>query len=276
VERECVVSILTRKGESREVALSVRASPFELKGERFTVFCMTDIGTQKLFQELEHSFLHDISNVAMALCAGSESLRRELSEESQSLADDICDLTQRLSREITVQRLLISSDPSRHRLNWQTIELGGMLRFAQRLAATHPCAQLKRLAVESPSQVKELTTDPALLERVLTNMLINAFEATSAGGCVRLRIDSSKASVMFGVQNAGCIPPLVASRIFRRHFTTKRGLGRGQGTYAMRLLGETLLQGRVGFSSGLDLGTEFYVELPITPDRNRRSILPKR
>jgi signal transduction histidine kinase len=275
VERECVVSIMTRKGESRDLALSVRASPFELKGERFTVYCMTDIRVQKLFRELEHSFLHDISNLTTALCAACDLLRQSHSDQSDGVADDICDLTQRLAREITVQRLLISSDPSKYHLNWQRVEVAALLHFARRLAGTHPSAQHKRFAIESPPPVAEIATDATLLERVLANMLLNAFEATEPGNEVRLSIELLGPTVRFAVHNTGCMPPTTAARVFHRHFTTKQGLGRGQGTFAIRLLGESLLQGKASFSTDVQLGTDFFLELPLKPDQNRRSLAPK-
>ena len=276
VERECVISIVTRKGEHRDLALSVRASPFELNGERFTVFCMTDIAAQRLYQDLEHSFLHDISNLSMALSASSELLRRRPSEQPENLVDDLCDLTRRLSREIVVQRLLISSDPGRYRVHWHAVELTALLRFLHHLATTHPSAQLKHFMVENRAELTEITTDSSLIERVLANMLLNAFEATRAGGEVRLTVEANDTTLNFTVHNEGHIPPSVAARIFHRHFSTKQGPGRGQGTFAIRLFGETLLQGKVGFTTDVENGTAFFVELPLRPVQTRRSPPPKR
>jgi K+-sensing histidine kinase KdpD len=268
VERDCVISVTNRKGHERDLVLSVRASPFELKGEHFTVFCMTDIGVQKLYLELEHSFLHDLSNLAMSLCASSESLSRNDSEQENEPLNDLRELTQRLSHEITVQRLLLSRDPSRHRVNREAINLAEILRYLQRIAALHPCAQRKRYLVEAEPNAGELVTDSCLLERVLANMLINAFEATEVGGEVHLKVDGTDTVQRFAVHNASFIPPAVAARIFHRHFSTKQGSGRGQGTYAMRLLAETLLQGKLGFSTDAELGTTFCLELPLNPQQS--------
>jgi len=267
VERECVISVANRKGHERDLALSVRASPFELKGEHFTVFCMTDIGVQKLYQELEHSFLHDLSNLAMALRASSESLSRNDSEQENQPLNDLRDLAQRLSHEISVQRLLLSKDPSRHRVTWESVKLAEVLRYLQRIATVHPCAQRKRYLVEAEPNPGELITDSCLLERVLTNMLLNAFEATELGGEVQLKVNCTDTVHRFAVHNASFIAPAVAARIFHRHFSTKQGSGRGQGTYAMRLLAETLLQGKLGFSTDTELGTTFLLELPLNPRR---------
>ena len=45
-------------------------------------------------------------------------------------------------------------------------------------------------------------------------------------------------------------------------FSTKANRGRGLGTYGMKLLGETVLGGVVGFTSNWTEGTHFFIELP--------------
>lgn len=267
VERDCVISVVNRKGHERDLALSVRASPFELNGEHFTVFCMTDIGVQKLYEEFEHSFLHDLSNLAMALCASTQSLSHNDSEPANEKLNDLRDLAQRLSHAISVQRLLLSKDPSRHRVNWETVNIAEILRYLQRIATVHPCAQRKRYSVEVEPIAGELVTNSCLLERVLANMLVNAFEATEAGGEVHLKVDRTESVQRFAVHNASFITPAVAARIFHRHFSTKQGSGRGQGTYAMRLLAERLLQGKLGFCTDAEQGTTFFLELPLQPQQ---------
>ena len=142
------------------------------------------------------------------------------------------------------------------------MSIGELLAFLERLVTHHPSAKLKQLVVQSHPEVSKVTTDSTLLERVLINMLINAFEATEVGGEVRMTVDSTPTELRFTVHNAGCMQPAVAGRVFQRHFSTKQGLGRGQGTYAMRLLGETLLRGKSGFTTDAEQGTSFSVTHP--------------
>ena len=56
--------------------------------------------------------------------------------------------------------------------------------------------------------------------------------------------------------------PEVALQIFHRSFSTKGGYGRGLGTYGMKLLGEGVLGGSVGFESTEEGGTTFWFRLP--------------
>jgi signal transduction histidine kinase len=100
-----------------------------------------------------------------------------------------------------------------------------------------------------------------LVSRVLVNMLKNALEATPRGGVVSLLARAFDTGIEFSVWNAGEISPIVAARIFERHFSTKGGVGRGLGTYSMKKLGEGCLGGTVGFESG-ERGTVFKFTLP--------------
>jgi signal transduction histidine kinase len=124
----------------------------------------------------------------------------------------------------------------------------------------------KTLEVLPPQPGLSVIADSALLQRVLLNMLINAFEASEAGGTVRMECErfdvGTSRWLRFKVWNATVIPPSIQLRLFQRHFSTKSEFGRGVGTWSMKLLGEQFLHGRVGFRSEEGAGTTFHLELP--------------
>jgi len=105
-------------------------------------------------------------------------------------------------------------------------------------------------------------TDPTILCRILRHMVMNAMEAMPSGGQVRIWHELSSEGTMFVVHNPGCIPPEVADRVFQRSYSTKAPHGRGLGTYGMKVLGETVLGGKVGFTTSWTEGTRFFVKLP--------------
>jgi signal transduction histidine kinase len=195
-----------------------------------------------------------LSNLVTALAAGSESLKNSAMGHDSSLINNVCDLTRRLAREIVLQRLLMSRDPCKYRPSWQIVDIVESLAFLQRLFCNHPVAASRRLTVEA-APARTCVTDASLLERILTNMLMNAFEATAAGGEVKLSVEASNDRLRFTVWNRECMTPAVRSRVFQRYFSTK-------GTYAIRLLGESMLKGKVGFTSSEEAGTTFFLELP--------------
>ena len=108
-----------------------------------------------------------------------------------------------------------------------------------------------------------LWTDRTLLQRVLTNMLKNALEATPEGGQVRLWCEATENTCSLFVQNPGILDKDVALQVFLRSFSTKAEKGRGFGTYSMKLFGEGYLGGQVDFRSNPKEGTVFWIALPI-------------
>ena len=73
------------------------------------------------------------------------------------------------------------------------------------------------------------TVDRGQIERALLNLLLNAVEATPAGGRIALRARANGPAGVLEVENSGDpIPPDALSRIFEPFFTTKRhGTGLG-------------------------------------------------
>ena len=140
--------------------------------------------------------------------------------------------------------------------------VGRILAELQQMMATHPSAKGRRLTVRPCPGELQLNTSAALVLRVLTNMTLNALEASGEGQQVQVWCRRQGDEVVLGVWNSRTMAPAVSERVFQRHFTTKTGRGRGVGTYAMKLLGEQVLGGRVWFTTSTEDGTSFHLALP--------------
>ena len=137
--------------------------------------------------------------------------------------------------------------------------LAGILR--ERFVG-HPESQGKTLIVRFPEPPLPVCTDESILVGILSNMMVNALEATMAGDTVEIAFTLGGGAPTFAVKNPGAIAEDVASRIFERSFSTKSEPGHGLGTYSMRLLGEQYLGGAVSFTTSAADGTVFRLVLP--------------
>lgn len=113
--------------------------------------------------------------------------------------------------------------------------------------------------------------DPALLERVLVNIVKNAAEAMpdERRGSIKLSVGADNGEVMLTVSNNGKpIPDSSRADLFRPFFTTKPG-GRGTG---LALVAE--IMGRHGWRYTLDTDadgwTRFRIHIPVGECRVRR------
>ncbi len=143
--------------------------------------------------------------------------------------------------------------------------IGEVYEVVRNVLSENVGAKERRLEIASDEDAWTIVSDPALLGRVLVNLVTNALEATPVGGTVRVWHSRGDARVIFHVWNAGAIAANVKRRLFQRSFSTKAEKGRGIGTYSVKLLVERYLKGRVTFRSTSEEGTTFLVELPERP-----------
>jgi len=125
----------------------------------------------------------------------------------------------------------------------------------------HSIARSRKVFIDDEVLSITISSDEVLLKRVLINMLKNALEATLAGAEIVLNCSDDEGFVIFTVHNHGFMPPAVQAQVFQRSFSTK-GIGRGLGTYSIKLLTERYLKGTVGFTTSAEKGTTFFVRIP--------------
>jgi hypothetical protein len=186
----------------------------------------------------------------------------ESPEQYRQLALEMSDIANRLQREIEIQRALSHATPGVYKVQLEDLSASELIESLRSIFLHHSAVQNRALQFASVDNNIRLTTDRSLLDRVLSNMITNALEASNDQGTVRVRVADSAETVTFCVWNATEIPAGVKPRIFQRYFSTKRGIARGQGTFIMKLFSERYLRGQLSFSSSAAEGTEFRLSLP--------------
>ena len=172
----------------------------------------------------------------------------------------------RLADEIQFQVNLAKAHSNELAVTMEQIESQDVVNET---AALHEkLAEAKGVKIDiSESQPVTFKSDATLLRRVLSNLLRNAVEASEQGDIVKLGARPEGEQVKFFVWNKASIPKEVQLQLFRRSFSTK-GLGRGMGTYSVRLFTEKYLNGRVWLESDGTNGTTFFLSFPIEPPAN--------
>jgi signal transduction histidine kinase len=254
---ECTLA--NRDGERVVCAqYGVKITPLPLGGETVLACVLHDITATRRRELLERVFMHDTRNVLAGLQAWSAQLREETPSEA---AQNVVRLVDQLLREVESQSVLLRAELGDLRAHLSPVHVNHVMEAVETMFRNHPCSESKELLAQRVPGDKTLTTDESLLVRVLGNMVKNALEASPPGSQVRLWFEKTVGGSAFHVHNPGIIPPSVAARIFQPHFSSK-GRSRGFGTYAMRLIGENCLGGRVSFVTDAVAGTQFSVELP--------------
>jgi signal transduction histidine kinase len=260
--RECHLT-LEREGRRVPGAFRVRATAIDLEGRPVTVAVFQDISDARRREALEAIFFHDLLNLAGSLQGLSRSwLARPAVREE--MAQAMLDLSGLLVQEILGHKLLVNAERGELAVDRKWFRPGTLLedlgRIFRSLDPAGAAGERNLVVPEPPGE--GMVTDPALLGRILVNMVKNAIEATRPGETITLALTREGEEACFRVHNPGAIPAGVAARIFERSFTTKAGAGRGLGTYGMKLFGERFLGGRVDFTTSPASGTTFSLRLP--------------
>lgn len=259
---ECHVTLSGAEGAVLD--MQATATPVVVHGEKLTVFVLHDISNEKRKDVLERIFFHDVSNTAgcihglASLLTEHDSLPKHLESEYKSwlvrLSDSLLD-------EIRSQRKLLAAEKGEFEPELSTFALGTIVAEVYRLYRDYEKTPGRTLRVaDGPDCV--VTSDAAVLRRIIGSMTLNALEASPMGGVVTISVRTVGDTAVVEVHNPGEMPEEVRLKLFKRSFSTKSSAGRGIGTYSMKLFGERYLGGKVSFTSGSE-GTVFSFSLPL-------------
>ncbi len=260
---ECSLFARGKDGKERAYNLRVWSVPFQVGKESVTLVILRNIALEKRLESLEKTFFHDILNSAGILKGYSENLRDGLVPRDEKAAQKILNFTQRIIDMIQMQRTLIAAEQGELFLDVRPFLVFPFLKDLCESIKEYAWGYEQRLVLDCPSADSQISTDRTLLERVLVNLIKNAFEASSSDqDTVVLKYERLSTGHLFSAHNDSLIPEDVQLQIFERAFSTK-GYGRGIGTYSVKLFTEQYLGGKAFFRSDRETGTTFFVQIPI-------------
>jgi len=258
-ERMCAITV-QKSGKNVDLYFRVRSQPFAIDAQQCLLLFIQDITHQQQWAIVDRVFFHDLNNIIHGLLNAGELLA--IQQPDNKLINIVQNLSIQLSNEIAIQSLLNQSKSTEFKPIVNRVTPGQIIQEIQKTIARHPAATSRYLLFPKPLPDITFTTSLNLISRILINMVVNALEASDPGDSVKLTVEADNEQITFAVWNRQCIPENIARRIFQRNFSTKEKLGRGWGSYSMKLLGENLLGGKVDFTSSTENGTTFFFHLP--------------
>ena len=260
-EQVCALEF-DRDGVPGNICLAVKAHPINIQNKRWILFFARDITHQQFWTNMEKVFFHDINNMISALLGNAELLAINLPDDEA--VQRINDAAKRIDGEVSLQRMLSMHKDASYLVRETTTSLKDIKKEVDLIVNGHESLVDKQINEKWPNDSTSFKTDKLLVSKIIGNMVINALEATPEGGSVKLSASVENGAAVWSVWNDAYIPRENQKRIFQRHFSTKSGEGRGIGTYSMKLLGETYLNGAVDFKTLKGKGTTFTFKLPLS------------
>jgi signal transduction histidine kinase len=258
--RECRM----RNANGKSFDFRLTANSFEQQGITFTALTLLDISNEKRREVLERIFFHDLLNSV----AGIEGLMDVLDvtspdmEQKVSMVDMARRCAHQLVDDIMAARALSQAENGTLTADDSPVNAGEMMDTVAGFFINNKSCGSTQLKLHKPQGQVMLVTDPSLLVRVLINLIKNAVEASGPDGIILFSARQETQDIIFEVHDDPVIPAEIQKQLFERSFSTK-GLGRGIGTYSVKLFTEKYLNGRVWFTSQAGFGTSFYVQIPL-------------
>jgi PAS domain S-box-containing protein len=166
-------------------------------------------------------------------------------------------------------------DSGRERLKIERMNVGETIDGVLNALQSRPQHQRKLVAVSVGVEPENIVieADRDKVNRILSNLIDNAFNYTPSGGSVdiRAKLQADGKRVLFSIQDTGVgIPEQYRDRIWNRfqrieeHALTMDVAGTGLGLSIVKEMTE-MHTGEVWFESEVGKGTTFYVSLPVEP-----------
>ncbi len=214
---------------------------------------------------------HEIRNPLASLRGLAELLGRDIpaDDNRRRYVDTMLQSIDRLNR--LIEDLLLFSSPRTGES--QVLDMVSTVAETVSLAQVGVSTRAVALTVAPPADRQLVVRgNRERLIQVLTNIVLNATQATPDGGAVTVRTEQRESHAVVSVHNTGSyIPPQVRRQLFVPFFTTKP-TGTGLGLAIARQI-VTSMDGRIDVQSDPETGTTFTVEIPLAPQEQPAAAL---
>ena len=229
---------------------------------------------------------HDIRTPVSLIAAPLEDLSKEedLSPEAQYLVDTALSGSRKLKGIVTELLDFEKLDTRRAAIKLESVCLNDVLiEEAEAFATVFELKQLN-LHVDVPEENVCSLVDRSLFERMLDNLISNAYKYTNAGGEVWLTLSETRGRAIVTVRDTGSgIPESIKDRIFKevvRADAVKSITGTGFGllhvSNIVRALGGKIqLTSEEGRGTTVEVALKMTNQLPVAHDKPRPEASPE-
>ena len=245
-EEECMeCHILARNGQGvHALDVQILSRPIEYEAEVYSLNVALDVSHERRLFGLKRTFLHNMINAAGGLDTMFALLDAEQGDELLQHIPVLRKSALSMLQQVLYQYDIMAAETGRLVVQNSLCDLSSyMLVLARQLRALPEARNREILA---HGQSCRVWTDSRLLRHVLTNLVVNALEASPDGARIRLHWSTTDQGVIIDVENPGTVPLEIAANFFKRYVSTK-GEDRGLGLYSSKVFAENHLGGSLAY-----------------------------
>ena len=209
------------------------------------------------FQTMSAFFIHDLKNLASKLSLTMQNLPTHL-DNPEFRKDAFRSISQSIEK-INLMYSRLTSLSEKIELNLIKANVNEVVTSA--IASFD--GSLREKILEDLKPVREMIIDPEQIQKVLTNLVLNAHEATGEEGKIEITTEQKGGWALIDVRDNGCgmSEEFIRKSLFQPFRTTKKK-GMGVGLYHSKSIIEAH-HGRIEVESSEGKGSTFTVRLPL-------------
>ena len=206
------------------------------------------------FQHVSAFFVHDLKNIASRLSLTMQNMPEyfnnpDFREDALKLVrESVSKMDSTITRLSSLKQIEIKPTPT---------DLNAFLDSSLKEFEQTTRSEIER----SFAQLPLVSIDPEQMQKVITNILMNAYDASGGNGAIRVETLSYNGHVVFSVADRGCgmSKQFIQDMLFRPFSSTKKR-GMGIGLFQCKMIVEAH-HGRIEVDSEEGKGTEIRVVL---------------
>lgn len=224
---------------------------------------LTESEKLESFHQMASFVLHDLKSAVstLSLLVSNASKLASDPEAYRNGIDSMKSVSDRM--KTLIHRL--TSDLGEGKPHLRKVDLVSIIAAALRQTESHnDGGVMVKRNFSSPVLVE---VDPEMMERVIHNLIVNAYESMPSGGELDLSVFAEKGRVKLSVKDSGVgmSEEFIRNRLFRPFQSTKRR-GLGIGLYQCKKVLESF-GGKIEVRSSPHRGAEFLLWLPLVSER---------
>ena len=266
-------------GRSEEVLRIYTVTIIDEENELIgTAKIIHDISREKFVDKMKSEFVmiagHQLRTPLSAIKSAFDLLLKgdfgKLESKQKKVLEQCFDYNEKLIKMVDDLLDIFSIEQGKYYYQFVKTDLGGLLEEVSKRYRETAAERDIKFDLTIDENLPEVKLDPYKIKLVLVSLIENAITYTDKGGEVSVGCHFKDGKILLAVKDTGIgIPKESQSQIFTKFFRGANALsfqpeGNGLGLFVAKNIIE-YHEGRIWFTSEVDKGTTFYVELPLDP-----------